>query len=76
MNQTNTKPSKRVPSDWRPLADDVDKLTAQCPDVDLRLETEIFRDHEFRTARVDWDATWRNWIRREQKQIRRKTLGR
>lgn len=32
--------------------------------VDLVAELEKFRDHEFATARSDWDATFRNWLRR------------
>lgn len=34
------------------------------PGVDLKRETEKFRDHTFKTAYSDWDGTWRNWIRR------------
>lgn len=34
------------------------------PSVDIRIETEKFRDHTFRTAITDWPGAWRNWMRR------------
>jgi hypothetical protein len=34
------------------------------PGVDIRQETEKFRDHTFRTAITDWPGAWRNWMRR------------
>lgn len=36
----------------------------QVPGLDIRAETEKFRDHTFTTARSDWVGTWRNWMRR------------
>lgn len=45
-----------------------------CPGVNLITETAAFTDH-FRSApgskgiKLDWVATWRNWIRREYKTI-------
>lgn len=33
-------------------------------DVDeLRRETKAFRNHRFKTARVEWAPTWENWIK-------------
>jgi hypothetical protein len=32
--------------------------------VDLKRETDKFRDHTFKTAHTDWPGAWRNWIRR------------
>lgn len=40
-----------------------------CPLVDIVTETATFRDHEFASARSDWPATWRNWMRKEQKRL-------
>jgi hypothetical protein len=36
----------------------------EAPGVDLRRETDKFRDHTFKTAHSDWLGAWRNWIRR------------
>ena len=49
--------------DWPIPSEEVAKAARDFPGVDLRLETAKFRDHEFRDARCDWLATWRNWIR-------------
>lgn len=60
------KASKRVPADFEVS----DKLMAFGIDHGLT-ETEIlqaaeaFKDHEFKDARKDWPATFRNWLRRE-----------
>ena len=43
----------------------------ECPLVDIDAETATMRDHEFADARSDWPATWRNWLRREQKHAQR-----
>ena len=32
------------------------------PDVDIDLETELFRNHEFYRAHQMWAQTWRNWM--------------
>lgn len=57
--------TKRCPDDWRPDPSDFQVA------VDEGLmpgETERalakFRDHTFATARSDWSATFRNWIRK------------
>ena len=34
------------------------------PGVDVDRETAKFKDHQFKTARSDWLAAWRSWIRR------------
>lgn len=31
---------------------------------EIELQTETFKDHEFKSARKDWSAVWRNWMRR------------
>lgn len=56
--------SKRMPSDWMPSRELVEQMLAECPLVDQEAELRKLRDHEFRTAKKDWAATYRNWIRR------------
>lgn len=58
------RPSKRCPVDWRP--DDgvleVGRKSGLSPgEIDRELET--LRDYEFRSAKTDWNATARNWLR-------------
>ncbi len=62
------KRATRIPDDFEPSPAVRADMAAKRPDVDLELETEKFRD--FWAAKpgkdgtkLDWDATWRNWIR-------------
>jgi hypothetical protein len=63
--------TKRTPVDWQPDADLLAEIRAECPDVDIQAALREMRDCEFRTAHTDWPATFRNWVRREQKQLAR-----
>lgn len=58
--------TKRCPSDFLITKEMKDWAVKECIDVDIEKSTAIFRDHTFPTARTDWIATWRNWIRRDQ----------
>jgi hypothetical protein len=62
--------SKRCPNDFE-VTDDMKAWAAEnCPNVDLARQTAAFRDHEFKTAKRDWPAAWRNWMRRAQDEYR------
>lgn len=37
---------------------------AKCPNVDIDVETEKFRDHEYKDPHGNWPAAWRQWMRR------------
>ncbi len=59
---------QRLPADWKPTAQQVAWARAKRPLLDVAEEAEKFRD--FWTAKsgkdatkLDWDATWRNWVR-------------
>jgi len=61
---TRTRAVKRCPVDWKP--DDgvleVGRKSGLSPgEIDRELET--LRDYEFRSAKTDWNATARNWLR-------------
>jgi hypothetical protein len=55
------KPRKRCPPEFAP---DAAMALAEIPDLDVEREIAKFRDWEFKTARSDWAATWRNWVRK------------
>lgn len=64
-SQTGT----RLPDGWEPSDEDVAFARRERPDVDWRAEADGFRDYWHAKAgagarKVDWSATWRNWIRR------------
>lgn len=59
----------RLPDGWSPTEEDLSWARQERPGVDLRSETEAFRDYWKAKAgkdgvKLDWSATWRNWIRR------------
>lgn len=59
----------RLSSDWEPSPDVVEKMRAERPGVDFGTEHRKFVDHFLaapgqKGVKADWDATWRNWMRR------------
>jgi uncharacterized protein YdaU (DUF1376 family) len=58
------RPAKRCPEDFDPGPEGLQWAAEHAPGVDVRAETAKLRDHTFATARSDWLATWRNWIRK------------
>jgi hypothetical protein len=58
----------RLPKDWKPDPETLKVMEEHFPWVDLKLETHKFRDYWQSTTKdalkKDWDATFRNWIRR------------
>jgi hypothetical protein len=55
------QPSRRCPKDWEPT--DQHRRMAEDEGIDFERELAKFRDYEFAAAKVDWDATFRNWLR-------------
>ena len=67
------RPARRMPDDWMPSVALCAWAVAECPLVDMTAELRTIRDHEFKVAHTDWDATVRNWLRREQKEMTRRS---
>jgi hypothetical protein len=66
---SGARTGSRLPEGWKPSPKLLAWAREQVPDVNLRRETEKFTDHwraaSGQTARKrDWDAAWRNWMRR------------
>lgn len=59
-------PRRRCPADFEVTELAREWARTQAPDVDLQRETAKFMDWEFKTARSDWGAAWRNWMRKAQ----------
>ena len=60
----------RLPADWKPNAELAEWSKAERPDLDLRKVFAEFKDYWTSIAgskgvRLDWDATWRNWVRKQ-----------
>lgn len=63
------KRGTRLPDDWQPSNDLVDQMRQECPGVDLHAEHRVYADYWAaqpgqKGVKADWDATWRNWIRK------------
>ena len=63
------KRGTRIPDDFHVTADMVTWARERCPHVDGRLETEKFVNYwRAKTGKdatkLDWEATWRNWMLR------------
>jgi hypothetical protein len=56
--------TRRAPPTWEPSADLLAWCASDHPDVNAQAEAAKFRDYTFGTSRSDWDATFRNWIRK------------
>ena len=63
---TNNRRMCQLPSDFVPTEANVEWAKATRPDVDLKDATDQFRDYWIGNGKtkLDWQATWRNWIRR------------
>jgi len=63
------KRGTRLPDGWQPSTELVNQMHQECPAVDLRSEHRVFADYWAaqpgqRGIKADWDATWRNWMRK------------
>lgn len=75
-NQTEpdlTKPRARererrniAAAKWKPNPQLIEWVSREFPEIDIVIETEKFIDHFSATGKPmkDWDAAWRNWMRR------------
>lgn len=64
------KRGARLPDDWRPTDADLAAITSLLlPATELQRQMDIFRDYwrsipGAKGRKLDWSATWRNWMRR------------
>lgn len=69
-SKAEAAPATRLPADWMPEQEDVLFLLAERPDLSPDGTTSRFRDYWIaqpgaKGRKVDWHATWRNWVRNE-----------
>ena len=68
QKRVNNKRGSRLAQDWFLSKSMGDWATQERPDLDVRQVAEQFKDYWAAQAgqkgvKLDWDATWRNWIR-------------
>lgn len=65
--------ASRLPNDWNPTAQQIVFCRTQRPDLNADEVACRFRDYwaavpGAKGRKLDWDATWRNWVRNEKSQ--------
>lgn len=68
-----TASGARLPDDWQPSTELRKWAAENSPHVNWPAETEKFADYwraqpGAKGRKTDWDATWRNWMRRQEEQ--------
>ncbi len=69
VDKSTSRPRKKCPVGFVVPEAVAQAIAIECPLVDIESQTAIFRDHTFKTARSDWVATWRNWMRTKQERV-------
>ncbi len=72
------KRGTRLSPDWLPAASLIASARTFAPDIDHRAEHAVFIDYWIaqpgqKGVKADWEATWRNWMRRKQGDLAGKT---
>ena len=67
----------RLPADWKPSEIDIEFCKNNRPDLDWKLIADGFKDWWIavpgaKAKKIDWAATWRNWVRNQKKDFVKK----
>lgn len=67
---TVNKNASRLSADWYPSPKEADFCVRTRPDLNLSATIDIFRDYWVsvpgaKGCKLDWSATWRNWVRNQ-----------
>lgn len=70
----------RLPSAWKPSNEELQWASNERPDLIVAREAEKFRDYWTAKAgkdatKLDWNATWRNWIRNAREEFGRSSAS-
>lgn len=65
-----TQRASRLPADWTPTGSEFEFCQTERPELDVAATASRFRDYWIaqpgaKGRKVDWSATWRNWVRNE-----------
>lgn len=72
--ESGVRKGARLPPDWRPTQADLNFAICHLTESQISNEIDKFRDFWHARAgpnarKVDWSATWRNWVRREAENV-------
>lgn len=64
-----SKRGTRIDASWMPDGELIAAMQAECPNINLEAEHRKFIDYWIaqpgqKGVKLDWSATWRNWVRR------------
>jgi uncharacterized protein YdaU (DUF1376 family) len=70
----------RLPADWKPSVDDIEFCKTARRELEVIEVASRFRDYWIaqpgaKGRKLDWPATWRNWVRNEKSQPRASPAG-
>ena len=68
--EKSAKRGERIPEDWHPSSEDTTFCKTERPDLRPSEVAKRFYDHWIaqpgeKGRKLDWSATWRNWVRNE-----------
>lgn len=69
-SKTESATASRLPADWVPSPEDIAFCEIERPELNVEATAHSFRDYWIavpgvKGRKVDWAATWRNWVRNE-----------
>ena len=78
-SKAESAPASRLPADWVPSESDIEFCKTERPDLQASVVADNFRDYWIAKPgadgkKVDWSATWRNWVRKERAQPQARSL--
>jgi hypothetical protein len=73
QNRIEHRAAKRCPTTYQPHPDLIDSLAEETgiSQLDVLALVNEMKDHEFKAAKKDWDAVFRNWVRRSVKWVKK-----
>lgn len=80
VSQKPSPKASRLPVDWRPNEEGIQYCKNRRPDLDVEETIEAFRDWWLAVAgskgvKLDWDRTWKTWVRNEKPKIGNRNAG-
>ena len=78
IKERPAKRGSRLSTEWLPSPASIAKAREDAPAVDHQAEHATFVDYWIaqpgqKGVKTDWDATWRNWMRRKQADVKTRT---
>ena len=76
-NSIETATATRLPADWQPNEIEIQFCKSERPDLNVDNVKNNFKDYwagigGAKGRKLDWSATWRNWVRNERSNITKK----